>query len=497
MASFTTFTDPLTSSVQNTGLWTGNFGTLSWTGGGFTVSQAPAYTSYGGMQTIATYDLTGAAAWVSMGSVGDQSIVSLETIPLNLIDGATGTNKLFFYINQNNLTAYKVISGTQTVVKTSPYLSGIHKWFRIRELSGTTYFETSADGESWTLFVSLANPITVTGLYIAPSLGTFSSEAKGTSAHWNSFNFSPSYPINAPHRLLLENGSYLLLETGDKFILDEVVALDDPVAGATGVSTTPTVTFAGENLQGNQLNYEIQFDTVNTFNSPALLDRNSTVDPGFADDVTNQTASDSLLLEDGTYLLMETGDKLLLNQTFAQSDSVSFTVQPNDFLNGGTLYYWQVRTITAGGVASAWSSTGTFTTLRPLLDFSYGGYASLPTDNSRLTFSYSPTQVTNVGNISNTIDVNDPSNLTYRVHQYAIYQATGSQITATFKGKAGLATSTANMVLQAYNTVTPGWVTLATDSTSASGATVTLTGTISATFAPYFSGNYITFRVYQ
>lgn len=483
------------------------------------------------------------------------------------------------------------------------------------------------------------------------------------------------FPINATHRLLLESGSYLLLEdNSSKFILDEAVALDDPLDAATGISTTPALTFVGESLiqtgtggaiidsysetnqnatllidgstfnkgivgqsitgtgvavgaaqfylmqagatgtltakiyahtgtfgtssltsgaalavsnavnvttissslslvtftfsganqitltngtnyvlaidataaaggtsigvdttspthAGNEseansgsstttanagtdvcfyiydnaaifatrLNYEVQIDTVNTFNSATLLDRNSTINAGFVDDILSG-GNDRLLLEDGTsFLLLEdNSSKLLINSQFLQGDYVTYTVQAADFLFGGVLYYWRVRYTTAAGYVSPWSETRTFTTTRPTSDYWYGAFAALPTDNSRLTFQYTPTQVTNVANIANTTDVNDVSNQAYRVHQWASFQASPGQLTATYKGKAGQATSGRNAVLQVYNNVTPGWETLATDSSTSAGATLNLSGTINATFAPYYDGNnYIYFRVYQ
>lgn len=80
-----------------------------------------------------------------------------------------------------------------------------------------------------------------------------------------------SYPINTVHRLALEAGeSLILLESGSFMILVELIAIDDPLnedtlllqtadrvllessyslllesAGGTGLTSTPTLTFAG------------------------------------------------------------------------------------------------------------------------------------------------------------------------------------------------------------------------------------------------------------
>lgn len=191
MASFSTFSDPLLISTQNTTLWGGNFGTLSWSGGGFTVTNGISYTGYGGQTTNSGYDLTGTACFCSVANVGNQSLASCETVPLQLND-AGGTNKLFWYVNGGNLLAIKTIAGVQATVATTTYNSSVHKWFRIRESGGTIFWDYSTDGVTYTNFTSIINVLTITALFLQVSLGTYSSEASATTAKWNSFNTAPS-----------------------------------------------------------------------------------------------------------------------------------------------------------------------------------------------------------------------------------------------------------------------------------------------------------------
>lgn len=78
------------------------------------------------------------------------------------------------------------------------------------------------------------------------------------------------FPINAAHRLVLEDGtSFLLLEDNtSKLIIDEPIALDDPLNAATSIAIPPALTFVGQNLAvAGNLHYEVQIDTVNTFDS--------------------------------------------------------------------------------------------------------------------------------------------------------------------------------------------------------------------------------------
>lgn len=190
MAGFATFSDPLTAGTQNTTLWGGNFGTLAWAGGGFLITNPATYTGYGGQASVSAYDLTSAAVWVDVVNVGSQVLVSCESIPLE-VNYSSSTMRLFFYINQGTITAYKTVSGTQTLVHSATYSAVTHKWLRIRESGGTTFFDTSPDGKVWTNFTSLADPFTMTALFVSTSLGTYSSEASSTTMKIQ--NYSTNY----------------------------------------------------------------------------------------------------------------------------------------------------------------------------------------------------------------------------------------------------------------------------------------------------------------
>lgn len=88
--------------------------------------------------------------------------------------------------------------------------------------------------------------------------------------------------------LILENGSYLLTEADDKFLVEEsspTVALSTPLDSATIIDTTPSFTFTGTDPDGDDVIYEFQLDTVNTFDSHSgspLLDKTSNTDSGFS-----------------------------------------------------------------------------------------------------------------------------------------------------------------------------------------------------------------------
>lgn len=194
MAQIGTFQDRFISTSQSA-LWTGNFGTLAF-GPGFTITNPSAYTGYGGMGTNNSYNLTNDAVFCSVANLGSQSLASCESVPLQ-VNNSAGTNKLFWYANLGSIYAFKTVGGTQTQITSATYNSSTMKWFCISEgtarksgtgVAGTTYFEYSADGKTWTLFTSLTDPITMTALIVNPSLGTYASEASPTTMVIDSYN---------------------------------------------------------------------------------------------------------------------------------------------------------------------------------------------------------------------------------------------------------------------------------------------------------------------
>lgn len=146
---------------------------------------------YAGLDSARFYDLTGSFVSMQLVNAGNQALVSLEVIPIKVFD-VSGNNTLFWYVNQNTLAVYKKVAGVQTQITNTPYNSGLHKYFRIRESGGTTFFDYSGDGENWTNFTSLANPINVTALTLEPSVGTFNNELSSTTVLMDNFNvFQP------------------------------------------------------------------------------------------------------------------------------------------------------------------------------------------------------------------------------------------------------------------------------------------------------------------
>lgn len=147
-----------------------------------------------GISSDAVYDLTGSVMQIEIISVGNQALTSWEVYPL--MAQLDSSNLLFWLVTGGNIQTYKKVANVSTQLSTATFSSTNHRYVRIRELSGTTYFDYSSDGLVWTNASSLANPFAVTGLLQIVFADTFNVEASTTVAQLDDFNvIAPSSPI--------------------------------------------------------------------------------------------------------------------------------------------------------------------------------------------------------------------------------------------------------------------------------------------------------------
>lgn len=187
MALFETITDNFDDNSIDTGKWTTYGSNVSETSQQLQVTTTLAG-DYAGVQTLATYDLTGSSVRVQLIDAGNQSLASLEVYPgLLQIDS---NNYVTWLVAGGNIAAYKKVAGVATSLYSAAYSSSTHQWFRIRESGGTTYWDTY-DGSTWTNRHSATNPITVTALYADLQVGTWAAELSTTTVKFDNFNLGP------------------------------------------------------------------------------------------------------------------------------------------------------------------------------------------------------------------------------------------------------------------------------------------------------------------
>lgn len=132
--------------------------------------------------------------------------------------------------------------------------------------------------------------------------------------------------------------------------LPPTVVLNTPDDVSSTIDTTPTLDFTGTDSDSDTLEYNVQIDTLDTFNSqgalPLLSKSSATPDAGFT-----------------------------AGHPFASGAAKDYTVQAGDALVPGTTYYWRVRGLdpTGTNIYGAWSTTRSFSvvsTPSPTLSFS-------------------------------------------------------------------------------------------------------------------------------
>jgi hypothetical protein len=158
---------------------------------GVVITHPASSATYSGITSATTYDATSSFAVTWLTSAGNQSLTSLEVFPVQFfLGGGTDSNSnVAFYINQNNLSAsYDTGAGTQ-FKNTTTYNPALHRYFRLSESGGTLTWATSPDGQRFTTFYSVADPITLTAVTVQLFAGTYASEASGTTITYAQIGF--------------------------------------------------------------------------------------------------------------------------------------------------------------------------------------------------------------------------------------------------------------------------------------------------------------------
>jgi len=154
--------------------------------GQITVSHTATGGDYKWIATQANYDLTGSFAHVQITDFGDQTIVQHES---DIKVQKDGSNYLLFAIRNGFIAAVKVVAGTPTQIGSSLALDYTnHRWIRIRESGGTTFWDTAPDGTTWTNRWSTANPFAITSLQFVLITGSNTNETAGSHITWDNFN---------------------------------------------------------------------------------------------------------------------------------------------------------------------------------------------------------------------------------------------------------------------------------------------------------------------
>lgn len=146
-------------------------------------------TTYATVTSVNNYDLTGSYALVQLINAGNQN-TSDELFIVQLIKDSN--NKLIWYLQNSSIRARTIIANSTVDHNATTYSSMTHQWLKIRESAGTTYWDYSSNGVTWTNLYNVANPFAITSLSQEFALGQFPAVVGADTAILDNFNIFPN-----------------------------------------------------------------------------------------------------------------------------------------------------------------------------------------------------------------------------------------------------------------------------------------------------------------
>ncbi|HEX2203962.1 MAG TPA: vanadium-dependent haloperoxidase [Longimicrobium sp.] len=129
------------------------------------IRPASGGTGYSGYAACTTYDLTGSHVSVELVRAMSPRVAGEAYLSL----GLDANNWINLAVWDGRIGVNRRVAGVLSHPHSVPYDPARHRWLRLREAAGVTYWETSADGESWEVLFSQANPFALTA--VTPEIG--------------------------------------------------------------------------------------------------------------------------------------------------------------------------------------------------------------------------------------------------------------------------------------------------------------------------------------
>ena len=93
-------------------------------------------------------------------------------------------------VHDGVLACRTFVDWAHTTPAALPYDADAHRWWRLREQAGQTYWEISADGVAWTTLLQLASPVPVSAVDVELGLSCDNGCAPAT-AYFDNYNLPP------------------------------------------------------------------------------------------------------------------------------------------------------------------------------------------------------------------------------------------------------------------------------------------------------------------
>jgi hypothetical protein len=197
--STSTFTDNFNDGVTSRAWRRSYFGagqtcTYSEAGGHMVLKLATNVAgSYCAYWSSSSYDMTGDAVTIEAPVMVNTATNADVFLRIEVEDQALPL-KGILEIGQTGgaLQFRKSKNGISDLLGAVPYSLAAHRWWRIREAGGTTYFEYSADGVAWTIgAMDSPSSLPLTAVDILIVGGTYEAIAAPGEAHFDNLNLAP------------------------------------------------------------------------------------------------------------------------------------------------------------------------------------------------------------------------------------------------------------------------------------------------------------------
>lgn len=153
----------------------------------FAMPSSSTSSTYAGIASNSTYDLTGSYAFLETVTLPSSSTNAGAILTLKV----NGSNELRWIKEASTLYAQRTVGGTRTTVTSFAFNSSTHKWWRIRESGGTIYWDTSTNGGSWTNRGSWTNTLTITSIEVNVHVACYQNETNPGNFYADNFNIIP------------------------------------------------------------------------------------------------------------------------------------------------------------------------------------------------------------------------------------------------------------------------------------------------------------------
>lgn len=166
MAKMHTFFDQFSTGSIDTGKWD-PFDSVSIDSGRLKFTMTSGSPSSGGSLTsLVGYDITSSSAFIEIVDAG-QGTTPKADVDFFFLDAVSSAHYFNIFLSGGTLNAgFGSPSIPYAYIASVAFNAVNHRWWRIREASGTLFFETSANGSSWNSLASIAHGVSPTNMLV-------------------------------------------------------------------------------------------------------------------------------------------------------------------------------------------------------------------------------------------------------------------------------------------------------------------------------------------